>query len=59
MNIDFDMFLEHLTEQIDNNVTACRLRAAKEDGKIDGMLLLESQIVRYFRGLKEQEDSNE
>lgn len=59
MDIDFDMFLKHLTEQIDNNVTACRLRAAKEDGKIDGMVLLESQIVRYFRELKEQEELND
>lgn len=46
---DFIMFLQR---QIDANITQCRLKAEKEYGKIEGMELVEGQIIRYFRRLR-------
>lgn len=50
-----DKLLIYLTEQINSNVTECRVRAAKEDGKIEGMQLVAAQIANYIRGLAESE----
>ena len=47
--------LIYLTEQINSNVAECRVRAAKENGKIEGMQMVAAQIANYVRGLAERE----
>ena len=51
-NEDYNNFIMFLQEQIDANITQCRLKAEKEYGKIEGMQLVEGQIIRYFRRLR-------
>ena len=59
---DYNNFIMFLQEQINANITQCKLKAEKEYGKIEGMELIETQIIRYFRRMrkyKEQENSND
>lgn len=59
---DYNDFIMFLQEQIDSNITQCKLKAEQEYGKIEGMQAIEVQIIRYFRRLrryKEREDSND
>ena len=59
---EYNNFIMYLQEQIDDNINQCRLKAEKEYGKIEGMQLVEVQIIRYFRRLRrhtEKEGSNE
>lgn len=53
---DRDEILTYLTEQINTDVTDCRLRIAKENGVIDGLQMAAAQISRYVRGLEESEE---
>ena len=63
MNIEeYNDFMGYLLRQIDDNITQCKLKAEREYGKIEGMRLVEDQIIRYFRRMrrhKEQEGSND
>lgn len=59
---EYNTFIKYLLGQIDENINQCRLKAEKEYGKIEGMQLVEGQIIRYFRRLRrhtEKEGSNE
>lgn len=51
-----DKLLIYLTEQINNDVTECRLKIAKETGRIDGLQMAAAQIARYVRGQAESEE---
>ena len=53
-----DKLLIYLTEQINSNITECRVKAAKEDGKIEGMQLIATQIANYIRGLAERREND-
>lgn len=60
--VDCNDFMMYLQEQIDENINQCRLKAEREYGKIEGMQLVEAQIIRYFRRLRrhtEKEVSND
>ena len=54
-NEDRDKLLIYLTEQTNNDVTDCRLKIAKENGRIEGLQMAAAQIARYVRGLAESE----
>lgn len=59
---EYHNFIMFLQDQIDENINQCRLKAEREYGKIEGMQLVESQIIRYFRRLRrhtEKEGSND
>jgi len=47
--------LIYLTEQINNDVTDCRLKIAKENGKIEGLQMAAAEIARYVRAQAESE----
>ena len=49
---EYNTFIKYLLGQIDENINQCRLKAEKEYGKIEGMQLVEGQIIRYFRRLR-------
>lgn len=53
---DRDKMLTYLTEQTNNDVTDCRLKIAKENGKIEGLQMAAAQIARYVMGQAESED---
>lgn len=53
---DYNNFMMYLQEQIDANITQCKLKAEKEYGKIEGMQLVEVQIVRYFRRMRRHQE---
>lgn len=52
---DRDKLLIYLTEQTNNDVTDCKLRIAKENGRIEGLQMAAAQIARYVRGQAESE----
>lgn len=52
---DRDKLLIYLTEQINNDVTDCKLKIAKENGRIEGLQWAAAQITRYVRGKAESE----
>lgn len=51
-----DKLLIYLTEQTNNDVTDCRLKIAKENGRIEGLQMAAAQIARYVREQAESED---
>lgn len=51
-----DKLLIYLTEQINNDVTDCRIKIAKENGRIEGLQMAAAQIAKYVRGQTERED---
>lgn len=51
-----DKLLIYLTEQTNNDVTDCRLKIAKENGRIEGLRMAAVHIARYVRGQAESED---
>ena len=51
-----DKLLIYLTEQTNNDVTDCRLKIAKENGRIEGLQMAAAQIARYVRGQAERSD---
>lgn len=51
-----DKLLIYLTEQTNNDVTDCRLKIAKENGRIEGLQMAAAQIARYVRGQAKSED---
>jgi len=53
---DRDKMLVYLTEQTNNDVTDCRLRIAKENGRIEGLQMAAAQIASYVRGQAESEE---
>ena len=55
---DKDKLLIYLTEQINHDVTHCRLRIAKEDGIIEGLQMAAAQIANYVRGQIESEGTD-
>jgi hypothetical protein len=50
-----DKLLIYLTEQTNNDVTDCRLKIAKENGRIEGLQMAAAKIARYVRGQVESE----
>lgn len=52
---DRDKMMIYLAEQINHDVTECRLRIAKENGKIEGLQMAAAQIANYVRGQAESE----
>ena len=52
---DRDKLLIYLTEQTNNDVTDCRLRIEKENGKIEGLQMAAAKIAKYIRGRAESE----
>lgn len=54
---DKDKLLIYLTEQINHDVTDCRLRIEKENGRIEGLQMAAAQIASYVRGQTESEVS--
>lgn len=55
---DRDKLLIYITEQTNNDVTDCRLKIAKENGKIEGLQMAAAQISNYVRGQAESEENN-
>lgn len=55
-NEERDKLLIYLTEQTNNDVTDCRLKIAKENGRIEGLQMAAAQIARYVRGQAESEE---
>ena len=53
---DRDKLLVYLTEQTNNDVTDCRIKIAKENGRIEGLQMAAAQIARYVRGQAESEE---
>lgn len=51
-----DKMMIYLTEQINHDVTECRLRIARENGKIEGLQMAAAQIANYVRGQAESEE---
>ena len=54
---DRDKLLIYLTEKTNNDVTDCRLRIAKEDGRIEGLQMAAEQFARYVRDQIESEEA--
>lgn len=54
-----DKFLIYLTEQINNDVTDCRLRIEKENGVIEGLQMAAAKIANYIRGQVESEEKDD
>ena len=52
---DRDELLTYLTERTNEDVVTCRLRIAKENGKIEGMQMAAAQFAAYIRGQAEKE----
>jgi hypothetical protein len=50
-----DKLLIYLTEQTNNDVTDCRLKIAKENGRIEGLQMAAAKIACYVRGQAESE----
>lgn len=50
-----DKMLNYLAEQINNDITECRIRIAKETGRIEGLQMAAEQIGRYIEGRAESE----
>lgn len=52
---DGDKLLIYLTEQTNNDVADCRLRIAKENGRIEDLQMAAAQIASYVKGQTESE----
>lgn len=53
---DGNKLLIYLIEQTNNDVADCRLRIAKENGRIEGLQMAATQIASYVRGEAKSED---
>lgn len=54
-----DKLMLLLEEHINQDIIECRLRIAKQEGKIDGLRMASEQIAYYVREQSESEDKDE